>query len=75
MIDLVHESVVNYTVQGAYKLSEYFAKMNMTDASSVTKLLIPHCDRRLRRNTTSKLPSERALNRHKFQDTLTTLGR
>jgi hypothetical protein len=47
----------------------------MTDASSVTKLLIPPSDRRLRRTATSKLPSERALNRHKFQDTPTTLGR
>jgi hypothetical protein len=47
----------------------------MTDASSGTKLFIPHWDRRLRRTTTSKLPSQRALNRHKFQDTPTTLSR
>jgi hypothetical protein len=47
----------------------------ITDASSVTKLFIPPSDRRLGRTTTSKLPSERALNRHKFQDTPTTLGR
>jgi hypothetical protein len=47
----------------------------MTDASSVTKLTIPPSDRRLRRTTMSKLQSERALNRHKFQDTPTTLGR
>jgi hypothetical protein len=47
----------------------------MTDVSSVTKLFIPPSDRRLRRTTTFKLLSERALNRHKFQDTPTTLGR
>jgi hypothetical protein len=51
----------------------------MTDASSITKLFIPPSHRRLRRTTTSKLPSERALNRHKtsrkFEDTPTTLGR
>jgi hypothetical protein len=34
----------------------------MIDASSVTKLFIPPSDRRLRRTTTSKLPSERVLN-------------
>jgi hypothetical protein len=38
----------------------------MTDTSSVTKLFIPPSDRRLRRTTTSKMPSERALNRHKI---------
>jgi hypothetical protein len=53
----------------------------MKDASSVTKLFIPPSDRRLRRTTSSKLPSECALNHHKtvtlhkFQDTSTTLGR
>jgi hypothetical protein len=47
----------------------------MTDASSVTKLFIPPSDRRLRRTTTSKLPSEHAFYRHKFQDTPTTLVR
>ena len=53
----------------------------MTDASSVTKMSIPPSDGRLRRTTTSKLPSERALNRHKtvtsrkFQDTPTTVCR
>jgi len=46
----------------------------ITNASSVTKLFIPPLDRRLRRTTTSKLPSECALNRHKFQDTPTTLS-
>jgi hypothetical protein len=47
----------------------------MTGASSVMKLFIPPSDRRLCRTTTSKLPPERALNRHKFQDTPTKLGR
>jgi hypothetical protein len=47
----------------------------ITDTSSVTKLFIPPSDRRLRSTTTSKLLSVRALNRHKFQDTPTTLGR
>jgi hypothetical protein len=39
----------------------------MTDAFSVTKLFILPSNRRLRRTTTSKLPSERALNHHKIQ--------
>jgi hypothetical protein len=38
----------------------------MTDASSVTKLFTPPSDRCLKRTTTSKLPSERTLNRHKI---------
>jgi hypothetical protein len=37
-----------------------------TTLSSVTKLFIPPSDRRLRRTTTSKFPSEHALNRHKI---------
>jgi hypothetical protein len=61
---------------------KYMARINygsvlqnlMRDASSVTKLFIPPSDRRLRRTTLSKLPSEHVLNHHKFQDAPTTLG-
>jgi hypothetical protein len=38
----------------------------MTDTSYVTELFIPPSDRRLKRPTTSKLPSKSALNRHKI---------
>ena len=37
----------------------------MIDASPVTKLFVPPSDRRVRRTTTSKLPSEGALIHHK----------
>jgi hypothetical protein len=73
---LASRNSVSFGSKNGVRLNYRIILQNMmTDASSVTKLFIRSSDRRLRRTTTSKLPLERAVNRHKFQDTPTTLGR
>jgi hypothetical protein len=66
--------VLQNNIEGACKLSECFAKRD-DRCILCNEIIHTPSDRRLRKTTTSKLPSERALNRHKFQETPTTLGR
>jgi hypothetical protein len=55
---------LKFFTEGKYLDTSLFCNTWPPHDSSVTKLFIPPSDRRLRRTTKSKLPSERALNRH-----------